>query len=114
MFSAQLISFSKPKSTIVALVALVALALLDLLSIDNMENKDTSRKVVSDTGSQISVTNVGREALADALPPHESYEGAHRYDPAATWTEAEERKVIRKTDLYLLVWICVMVRILLF
>ncbi|EMR91151.1 putative major facilitator superfamily transporter protein [Botrytis cinerea BcDW1] len=73
-----------------------------------MENKDTSRKVVSDTGSQISVTNVGREALADALPPHESYEGAHRYDPAATWTEAEERKVIRKTDLYLLVWICVM------
>jgi len=111
LFSAQLISFSKPKSTI---VALVALALLDLLSIDNMENKDTSRKVVSDTGSQISVTNVGREALADALPPHESYEGAHRYDPAATWTEAEERKVIRKTDLYLLVWICVMVRILLF
>ena len=68
----------------------------------------TSRKV-SDTGSQISVAHVGRENLADALPPHESYEGNHRYDPAATWTEAEERKVVRKTDFYLLSWICVMV-----
>lgn len=72
--------------------------------------KDISRNEVSDSASHISVTNVGRENLADALPPHESYEGSHRYDPAATWTEAEERKVVRKTDLYLLVWICVMVR----
>ncbi|CAD6441390.1 0507edf3-df38-4c38-8c09-2cc7e636c6ff [Sclerotinia trifoliorum] len=69
---------------------------------------NTSRKVVSDSASHISVTHVGRENLADALPPHESYEGSHRYDPAATWTEAEERRVVRKTDLYLLLWICVM------
>ncbi|KAJ8059459.1 hypothetical protein OCU04_011121 [Sclerotinia nivalis] len=67
-----------------------------------------SRKVVSDTASQISVAHIGRENLADALPPHESYEGSHRYDPAATWTEAEERSVVRKTDLHLLLWICVM------
>lgn len=73
------------------------------------EMKDNaSRKVISDTGSQISVTHVGRENLADAIPPHESYEGRHRYDPSATWTEAEERKVVRKTDLLLLSWICIM------
>lgn len=55
-----------------------------------------------------SIFHVGREALADAIPPHDSYEGKHRFDPGATWTEAEERKVIRKTDLYLLTWLCVM------
>ena len=27
---------------------------------------------------------VGRENLSEALPPHESYEGRHRWDPSAT------------------------------
>ena len=62
------------------------------------------------SASQISVAHIGRENLSDALPPHESYEGKHRYDPGATWTEQEERKLVWKTDLYLLSWICVMVR----
>ena len=52
---------------------------------------------------------VGRENLSEALPPHESYEGRHRWDPSATWTQQEERHVVRKTDLYLLSWICIMV-----
>lgn len=52
---------------------------------------------------------VGRENLSEALPPHESYEGRHRWDPSATWTEQEERRLVRKTDLYILSWICVMV-----
>ena len=51
---------------------------------------------------------VGRENLSKVLPPHESYEGHHRWDPAFTWTEAEEKVVIRKTDLFLLSWLCVM------
>ncbi|KAL3419118.1 MFS transporter [Phlyctema vagabunda] len=69
------------------------------------------RKVSSDAGpslSHVSTTLVGREHLSDSLPPHDSYEGKHRFDPSATWTEAEERKVIRKTDIYLLSWLCVM------
>jgi len=52
--------------------------------------------------------HVGRENHCDALPPHDSYEGKHRWDPEATWTRAEERRVVRKTDLYLLSWLCVM------
>jgi hypothetical protein len=28
--------------------------------------------------------------------PIENYEGAHRYDPNFQWTEAEEKKVLRK------------------
>jgi hypothetical protein len=52
----------------------------------------------------------GQEHLANALPPHESYEGVHRWDPRATWTAKEEAAVVRKTDLYLLSWVCLMVR----
>lgn len=55
------------------------------------------------------VVSVGRENLHGALPPHDSYEGAHRFDPLAEWTAEEERVVVRKTDLKLLTWLCVMV-----
>ncbi|OBT86766.1 hypothetical protein VE02_04216 [Pseudogymnoascus sp. 03VT05] len=70
------------------------------------------QRTVSDNGepytSKISAVRVGRENLSNALPPHEDYEGLHRFDPGATWTPAEEKRVILKTDLYLLSWICVM------
>lgn len=58
---------------------------------------------------RLSVVPVGRENLAEALPPHESYEGRHRWDPTFSWEPSEERKLVRKTDLYLLTWLCVMV-----
>lgn len=78
-----------------------------------MDNKDVEalpNKTVSDGGSvtQVSDVQVGRDHLAHAIPPHDSYEGRHRWDPTATWTEAEERRVVRKCDLYLLSWLCVM------
>lgn len=57
-------------------------------------------------------TKVGREELADIVPPHESYEGRHRFDPQASWTVDEERRVVRKTDLRLLTWLCLMMLIL--
>lgn len=84
-----------------------------LLSKMDKDLDAVQRKVSSNDGqqiSEISVTEVGREHLSDALPPHETYEGRHRYDPGATWTEQEERRVVRKTDFLLLSWICVMVR----
>ncbi|KFY56718.1 hypothetical protein V497_06055 [Pseudogymnoascus sp. VKM F-4516 (FW-969)] len=77
-----------------------------------MEKDIAIQRPISDNGEQytskISAVRVGRENLSDALPPHEDYEGRHRFDPGATWTPAEERRVILKTDLYLLSWICVM------
>ena len=55
------------------------------------------------------VVAVGRENLHGALPPHDSYEGGHRFDPMAEWSPEEERAVIRKTDFRLLTWLCIMV-----
>jgi hypothetical protein len=52
---------------------------------------------------------VGRQNLSNVVHPHDSYEGGHRFDPFATWTEEEERRAVRKTDIRLLVWLCVMV-----
>lgn len=62
-----------------------------------------------DSGAYGSIVPVGRENLSNALPPHESYEGRHRWDPNVVWSQKEERSLVWKTDRYLLSWICVMV-----
>lgn len=77
----------------------------------DMETGDLPTKTaLSDTASvtQVSEDHVGRNQLADVIPPHDTYEGKHRFDPTATWTQAEERRVVRKTDFYLLSWLCFM------
>ena len=51
---------------------------------------------------------MGREHLSSVLPPDVKYEGRHRWDPAAEWTAEEEKKVVRKTDIRLMSWLCVM------
>ncbi len=64
---------------------------------------------LKDRASPASDIPVGQENLSGAIPPHESYEGAHRWDPTATWTPEEEAQVVRISDKYLLSWLCVMV-----
>ncbi|PCH38856.1 MFS general substrate transporter [Wolfiporia cocos MD-104 SS10] len=40
------------------------------------------------------------------IPP-DSYEGKHRFDPNAVWTEAEERSLIRKIDIRVMLFCCI-------
>lgn len=47
-------------------------------------------------------------SLAEVVLPHHSYEGAHLFDPTFTWSAAEEKKVVWKTDLCLLSMLCLM------
>ena len=65
-------------------------------------------RISEDNGSLKAPTAVGRQELADIVPPHDSYEGKHRFDPTASWTIEEERRVVWKTDLKLLPWLCLM------
>jgi hypothetical protein len=62
--------------------------------------------VATDSFTKDTTHEVGRTKIP--LQPHESYEGAHRWDPEATWTPEEEARVVRKTDLRLLSWLCLM------
>jgi hypothetical protein len=71
------------------------------------------RTRISEEGNSLKApTKVGREELAAVVQPHESYEGRHRFDPEAKWTTEEERNVVRKTDLRLLTWLCLMMLVL--
>lgn len=65
----------------------------------------------ANNGTQLSKGSVavGQEQLASVIPPHETYEGYHRFDSTASWTPQEERRVVFKTDFLLLSWICLMV-----
>lgn len=81
-----------------------------LVNTRSFNNNNTMGTGSISSESHVSDVAIGRENLADSLPPHESYEGKHRWDPKAVWTPQEEAKVVWKTDLYLLLWLCVMVR----
>lgn len=65
-------------------------------------------RISEDANSLKAPAKIGRHELADIIPPHASYEGNHRFDPTASWSIEEERRVVRKTDLRLLTWLCLM------
>lgn len=44
----------------------------------------------------------------EAYEPIPEYEGRHRYDPKAQWTEEEEKKLVRKLDYRICSWVCLM------
>ncbi|KAK6812497.1 hypothetical protein RU639_011745 [Aspergillus parasiticus] len=69
--------------------------------------KEQTTARFDDDSSKASIA-VGQENLSYVTAPHESFEGYHRFDPMASWTEKEERAVVWKTDLLLLSWVCVM------
>ncbi|KAI5450560.1 hypothetical protein NCC49_003015 [Naganishia albida] len=68
------------------------------------DDKDEKERVSSLT----EYIPLGREELSDKIPPNDSYEGKHRWDPEVTWTRAEERKLVRKIDFWLLSVVCLM------
>jgi hypothetical protein len=76
---------------------------------DTVERAPESRDArITEVLAQTKVAEVGRATLAHKVPPHESFEGSHRWDPSAEWTPQEERAVVWKTDLRLMSWICLM------
>ncbi|KAI4217421.1 MAG: hypothetical protein LQ351_000016 [Letrouitia transgressa] len=44
----------------------------------------------------------------DIYKPIEKYEGRHRFDLNATWSEDEEKKLVRRLDLRICLWACIM------
>ena len=48
------------------------------------------------------------DTLEKYYVPIETYEGRHRYDPKATWSEAEETSLIRRLDVRVCAYCCFM------
>ncbi|EPY53076.1 phthalate transporter [Schizosaccharomyces cryophilus OY26] len=40
--------------------------------------------------------------------PIDTYENKHRFDPGFRWTWGEEKRLVRKMDLFIMLWTCVM------
>ena len=76
---------------------------------DDIESRVTPPGTIEEVPSKPTI-EVGREHLHSAIPPHDTYEGRHRFDPQATWSPQDEKRVVRKTDLRLLSWLCIMVK----
>ena len=54
------------------------------------------------------IPKVDEYSLDKYYVPIEAYEGRHRYDPKATWSETEERSLIRKLDIRVCAYCCLM------
>jgi hypothetical protein len=48
------------------------------------------------------------DELGKFYAPPADYENAHRFDPTFRWTFREERAVLRKVDLRILLWVLIM------
>ncbi|KAE8824196.1 hypothetical protein HRS9139_09378 [Pyrenophora teres f. teres] len=59
----------------------------------------TARVNDIDASSLKSADHVGRQELANIIHPHASYEGHHRFDPHASWSDEEERRVLDRGNL---------------
>ncbi|KAH8883440.1 MFS general substrate transporter [Thozetella sp. PMI_491] len=44
--------------------------------------------------------------LVSFYEPIATYEGRHRYDPTAEWTEQEEKRLVRRLDMKICTWVC--------
>lgn len=56
----------------------------------------------------IAAANESVDSLEKFYIPIKRYEGRHRYDPSATWTDAEERSLIRRLDVRVCAYCCFM------
>jgi hypothetical protein len=75
---------------------------------------DGSRLSKSDFDTKVTETADGTvfsdSRTANVYAPIEKYEGAHRFDPKATWTEEEELALVRRVRIHLpRLWAGVMV-----
>lgn len=50
-----------------------------------------------------------RTAQRDFAEPRDDFFGKEKWDAGASWTQEEERRVVRKTDLHLMLFFCLLI-----
>ncbi|KAL8677724.1 MAG: hypothetical protein Q9186_005877 [Xanthomendoza sp. 1 TL-2023] len=61
-----------------------------------LDNQKDDRDIEDEVNLDDSVFN--NPKAFEIYKPIENYEGRHRFDPRATWSEAEEKKLIRRVS----------------
>lgn len=74
--------------------------------IDNSDSGSTSG--YSGTHKQASGTVYASGGYTKHYAPIDGYEGRHRWDPNAQWTEQEEKKLVRRLDYKIMSFTCLM------
>ena len=62
---------------------------------------------IDDRGTLDDAETVG-DSLRRYYAPIDTYEGRHRYNPKATWTLEEEKRLVRRLDWRICSWCCLM------
>lgn len=62
----------------------------------SLDKPDQHRDIEDENTADDSVFNNAK--AFDIYKPIDKYEGRHRFDPRATWSEAEEKKLVRRVS----------------
>ena len=62
----------------------------------SLDSFTDSRDIENENNADLSVFNDTK--AYDIYKPIEKYEGRHRFDPRATWSDGEEKKLVRKVS----------------
>ncbi|KAF9532116.1 major facilitator superfamily domain-containing protein [Crepidotus variabilis] len=80
---------------------------IDSKSLSNVSTDEKrAKRHLDDTATKPSVFDT--PAGLEAYRPPASYENAHRFDPTARWTWREENRLVRKTDIHIMIWAFIM------
>ena len=71
------------------------------------EAQTTEKKLFVRSNQYSTYDNDSDSDKAFYAPPT-SWEGHHRYDPGFEWTPKEEKRLVRKIDLRICSWVCLM------
>lgn len=73
----------------------ISFAPVDPVSVTNSSSTSIKEDIETSGEQTIHGSVFDDSKAAELYQPVEKYEGRHRFDPNATWTEEEERKLIR-------------------
>ncbi|KAI4154716.1 MAG: hypothetical protein LQ340_001491, partial [Diploschistes diacapsis] len=75
---------------------------------DLARSETSSETFAGDVNFKGTTDSTDNTSLEKYYVPIDSYEGRHRYDPKAKWTEEEERTLVRQLDWRICGWCCLM------
>jgi len=81
---------------------------LPTTGIDSPRIKSSKSSSLASTDAPSTLREKNRDGQRDYIAPPPEFPGRHRWNPEASWSTAEEKALVRKIDLRLLLCFCIM------